>query len=246
MLERARAVAATLAVVACAFGCAGGTGLDGLTDALERSVGSSDSVALDDSTIIEGLKDALKVGTERAVVRTSAVDGFLGNEKIRIPLPESLDTMASGMRTIGLGSQVDEVEVAMNRAAELAAAEAAPVFWEAIQQMSFSDARNILDGGDNAATEYFQQATRAPLKARFEPIVGEKMNEVGLVRTYDGLAAQYNAIPFKTAPAVDLRDYVADRGLDGLFTILGEEEKRIRKDPSARATDLLRAVFGDS
>jgi hypothetical protein len=159
-------------------------------------------------------------------------------------LPDSLETMAKGLRAIGMGSQVDELEVAMNRAAEKAAGQAKDVFWQGIRQMSFADAQAILQGGDTAATEYFDRTTRPTLRARYEPIVARTMDQVGLVRTYDDLVGRYTALPFTKKPAFDLRSYVTDKALDGLFTVLGEEERKIRTDPAARTTKLLREVFG--
>jgi len=191
-----------------------------------------------------GLKQALEVGTRNAVDRTSRADGYLGNPLIRIDLPDSLQTMARGLRAVGFGAQVDEVEVAMNRAAERAASEAGEVFWQGIRKMTFSDAVGILNGGDTAATEYFDRTTRDTLRARFEPIVASKMNEVGLVRSYDDLTARYAALPFTQKPSLDLRGYVTEEALDGLFAVLGEEERKIRSDPAARVTPLLKEVFG--
>jgi hypothetical protein len=145
---------------------------------------------------------------------------------------------------VGFGAQVDELEVAMNRAAESAAGEAGEVFWQGIREMTFSDAMGILNGGDTAATEYFERTTRDTLRARFEPIVASKMNEVGLVRRYEELRARYAALPFTQEPSLDLRGYVTERALDGLFEVLGEEEREIRTDPAARVTPLLKEVFG--
>jgi hypothetical protein len=171
-------------------------------------------------------------------------DGYFGNARIRIPLPQELDSAASTLRQVGLGSHVDELELAMNRAAEAAAGEAVDVFWNAIKSMTIADARGILNGPDTAATAYFRRTTEARLEARFAPIVDEKMTALGTVRVYDQLVAAYDALPLTTKPAFDPRAYVTSRALDGLFTVLGDEEKRIRDDPAARTTALLRRVFG--
>lgn len=202
------------------------------------------SAALDEPTIVSGLKQALEVGTRNAVDLTSRQDGFWGNDLIRIPLPESLDKMAGALRSVGFGAQVDELEVKMNRAAEQAASEAAPVFGSAIRSMSFADARTILGGNDTAATDYFRDRTQEELTRRFEPIVGAQMEQVGLARLYDSLAARYSALSFGTGSAPELRSYVTQEALDGLFTMLAQEEQRIRTDPSARVTELLQRVFG--
>jgi hypothetical protein len=228
--RRFAAVLASAWLVACAG--SGGS----LSDLLAAASG--------DGEVVSGLKQALEIGTRNAVDLTSSKDGYLGNPVIRIKLPDALDKMASGLRVVGFGAQVDELEVAMNRAAEQAAGEAAEVFWQGIRQMTFSDAVGILNGGDTAATDYFERTTRGTLRARFEPIVSSKMDEVGLVRSYDQLVGRYEAIPFTSKPSFDLRSYVTDKSLDGLFTILGKEERKIRTDPAARVTPLLQQVFG--
>jgi hypothetical protein len=202
------------------------------------------STQLSDATASSGLKDALKVATERAVSATSKDGGFLNDPKIRISLPGKLEGMATGLRAVGMGSQVDELEVAMNHAAEKAAGEATPVFVDAIQGMSFEDAAGILRGNDTAATSYFKKKTSAPLTTKFRPIVDEAMKNVGVTKLYESLVGQYTATPFASAPKLDLNGYVTDKALSGLFTVVGDEEKRIRKDPVARSTDLLKQVFG--
>jgi hypothetical protein len=199
---------------------------------------------LSDATAASGLKEALTVATERSVQLTSKPGGFLDDPKIRIPLPGKLDGMATALRAVGMGAQVDELEVAMNHAAEKAAGEATPVFVDAIKGMSFEDAAGILRGNDTAATSYFKKKTTAPLTAKFRPIVQEAMNNVGVTKEYDALVGQYTSTPFASAPKLDLTGYVTDRALAGLFTVVGDEEKNIRKNPSARATDLLKQVFG--
>jgi hypothetical protein len=227
---RLAAVFAAASLVACAG--SGGS----LSDLLASASG--------DGEVVSGLKQALEVGTRNAVDLTSRENGFLDNPLIRIELPGALDKMASGLRVMGFGAQVDQLEVAMNRAAEQAAGEATDVFWQGIRQMTFSDAVGILNGGDTAATAYFERTTRDTLRARFEPIVANKMDEVGVVRSFDQLVAKYAAIPFTSKPNLDLRGYVTDKSLDGLFTVLGEEERKIRTDPAARVTPLLQQVFG--
>lgn len=207
--------------------------------------GSESGGALDEPTVIAGLKEALRIGTENTVLSTSRVDGYLGNRLIRIALPDQLQSTASTLRRIGLGAQVDELETGMNRAAELAAAEARDIFWNAITGMTVSDAFGILRGHDTAATEYFEERTREELRGRFQPIVGEKIGEIGLSRVYERIAGAYNSYaPPGAERLVDLEDYVTGKALDGLFTVLGQEERRIREDPLARTTDLLRRVFG--
>lgn len=200
--------------------------------------------ALDRETIVAGLKEALRVGTGRAIDRTAVVDGFLGNQLIRILMPEELESMARTLRRIGLGSQVDELEIGMNRAAEKAAGEVREIFWREIQALTIEEAVEILRGGPTAATDHFRQRTGDELRRRFHPIVVARMEEVGLSRLYGELAERYNRLPLGQRPALDLEEYVTAHALDGVFTILGEEEARIRADPLARTTELLRRVFG--
>jgi hypothetical protein len=238
---------ALLLAAGLALGCAGGTGVVELDRALESARQASGSPgALDEATVIAGLRDALRVGTDRTVASTSRLDGFLANELIRIHTPDSLSTMTRTLRTVGFSRQVDELEIAMNRAAEQAAGEAASVFWTGIQGMSVRDAWGILDGGDTAATDYFRRTTSDELRRRFAPIVEQKMAAVGLVQLYDDLVARYRAIPLTSlgqAPP-DLRAHVTDGALSGLFTVLGQEEAKIRREPAARSTELLKKVFG--
>ena len=200
--------------------------------------------ALSAATTASGLKDALRVATEQAVASTSKTGGFLDNPEIRIPLPGKLETMATALRAVGMGAQVDELEVSMNHAAEKAAAEATPVFTKALTDRSFKDAAGILNGGDTAATKYFQKTTSAELATRFRPIVDQAMAQTGVVKQYDALVSSYASTPFASAPKLDLGGYVTDQALAGLFKVMGDEEKQIRKDPAARTTSLLKEVFG--
>ncbi|MFO7830615.1 MAG: DUF4197 domain-containing protein, partial [Desulfuromonadaceae bacterium] len=190
-----------------------------------------------------GLKEALTLGSKRAVASTSATDGFWNNEEIRIPLPDELDTAFSTLRTIGLGSQVDALELGMNRAAEQASAEAKPVLVDAVRDMSLSDAMGILRGGGTAATDYFRTQTSDTLKQKFLPIIQDKMAGVGLYQQYNKLMDAYTALPLTRDTAFNLDNYVADKGLDGLFTMLAQEEQEIRANPTARTTELLQKVF---
>lgn len=201
---------------------------------------------LDEATVAAGLREALEVSTDRSVSQLSSVDGFLGNAMLRIVMPEEFDTVASTLRSIGLGGEVDNFEVAMNRAAEHASAEARSVFWDEIRKLTIADAFGILNGGQQAATEYFRINTEAELRTRFSPIVRNKMEDAGLYRIYDELAESYNALPFVSTPALDLEEYVVDGTMDGLFTVLGEQETKIRQDPVAQTTALLKRVFGEN
>lgn len=228
------------ALILASSGCA--TLQESMGDIIDS--GSEDG-ELDESVVIAGIREALHVGTQNTVISTSKVDGYLGNKLIRIAMPEQLESMVSTLRTVGLGAYVDDLEVGMNRAAELAAAEARDIFWNAIKNMTVADAFGILNGDDTAATEYFRKQTGDDLRARFHPIIEQKMDEIGLSRMYSQAADAYNSITFTGAPElVDLDEYVTDRALDGLFVVLAQEETKIRDDPAARTTELLKKVFG--
>jgi hypothetical protein len=212
---------------------------------LDDLLNTDEEGQLDEATVVAGLKEALRVGTERTVISTSQVDGYLANELIRIVIPEQIEPMTSTLRRAGLGSFVDELEVGMNRAAELAAGEARQVFWDAITSMTIADAFGILNGGDTAATDYFRGKTWQSLERRYQPIVQQQMNEVGLSRLYGEVVDLYDALPLTDKPALfDLEEYVTAEALTGLFTVLAQEEQKIRQDPLARTTELLRRVFG--
>ncbi len=218
----------------------------GTFDSLLKGIGSSSSPqsGLDDSTIISGLKEALSTGTKSAVTNVSQLNGYFGNEAIKILMPEKLQNVANVLKKVGFQKQVDEFVLSMNRAAEKAAPKAADYFVNAIKEMSVSDARGILNGGDTAATEYFKKKTSSQLYDAFKPIVAESMNEVGTTRAYKEMMGKYDSVPFVQKESLDLDHYVTNKSLDGLFYMVGQEEKKIRTDPAARATDLLKKVFG--
>jgi len=199
---------------------------------------------LSNETVVSGLKEALRVGSGNAVNLNGKVDGYFKNAAIKILMPEKLKPFEKGLRLAGQSRQVDEFVLSMNRAAEKAAPFAKDIFWGAIKRMTFSDATGILKGGETAATDYFRGATTDELTNAFAPIVKESMDSVGVTRQYNALAGRYNALPFVKSQAFDLDRYVVDKALDGLFYMLAEEERRIRTDPAARVTDLLRTVFG--
>lgn len=199
---------------------------------------------LSEGEIASGLKDALQVGTQNAVNLTAKTDGYFGNQAIKILMPEKLRALESGLRAIGYGPKVDEFVLSMNRAAERAAPAATQIFWEAIGSMSFEDARKIWSGGDTAATEYFRAKTSDALGNAFRPVVEKATNEVGVTRQFKDLMGRFRAIPFARVESLDVDQYVVGKALDGLFYILGEEEKKIRTNPVARTTDLLKEVFG--
>ena len=191
-----------------------------------------------------GVREALRVASERAVALASKPGGFLDDARIHIKLPKTVRKIGKALRAIGMGAQVDELEVGMNRAAELATAEAKPVFADAIRGMTLQDAVGVVRGGETAATDYFRGATEARLHARFKPIVAGSLARVGAHRQYDALVAHYRALPFAEPANLDLDEYTTTKTLAGLFTLHAEEEKKIRSDPAKRTTSLLRTVFG--
>ena len=209
----------------------------------QKMLGTSDSIS--ESEIVEGLKQALEIGTTKAVDLVSKQGGYYNNPEIKIPLPGSVQKVENLLRGAGFGSKVDAFELSMNKAAERAAPEAKSIFWDAIKKMKIDDAKKILNGREDEATLYFQDKTSARLQEIFEPIVKESMGEVGVTRTYQDLNAKVEKIPFADSLSLDLDQYVTDGALNGLFQMLAEEEKKIRSDPAARVTDLLKKVFGN-
>jgi len=207
---------------------------------------SNGSGSLSNDKIVAGLREALTVSTTNAVASTGRTDGFLKNEAIKILLPNKLRNVGSGLRLIGMGSEVDALEVGMNRAAEQAAPAAKKIFIDAVTQMSFADARQILSGGDTAATEYFQRQSSDQLSEAFAPIVHQALENVGVVRQYNQFMRNPMAASVANKQGFNLDDYVVGKTMDGLFYVMAEEEKKIRKDPMAQTSALLREVFGSN
>jgi hypothetical protein len=212
-------------------------------DRIFKGLGIGQKGDLSDAKIGSGLKEALKIGTENTVNLTGKTDGYFLNQAIKILMPEKLRTLEKGLRAVGYGPQIDEFVLSMNRSAEQAAPAAKQIFWDALEQMTFEDARKILSGNETAATEYFKGKTTDKLTAAFRPVVDKSMNEVGVTRQYNELVGRYESIPFVKKETFDLDSYVVTKALDGLFHVLGDEEKKIRTNPEARVTDLLKEVF---
>lgn len=209
---------------------------------LQKEFGGGSS--LSNTEIVNGLKEALRIGTGNAVHTVSQIDGYYKNPQIRIPLPDAVQKTEKILRAAGYGPKLDEFELSMNRAAEKAAPEAKALFWEAIKKMSFTDAKKILNGRTNEATLYFQEKTSPRLREIAKPVVRDAMGQVGVTRSYQDLDRTVRSIPFAGSYSFDLDQYVTDEALSGLFLMLAEEEKKIRQDPMARTTDLLKRVFG--
>jgi nicotinamidase-related amidase len=212
------------------------------------STGSNQNApSLTNQEVISGLKEALTVGIRNAVDVTSVTDGFLGNQEIKLPFPESAENMREKALEWGLDGQVDKIVTTLNRAAEDAAKEATPIFIDAIKNMSVQDGFAILNDGDGAATSFLREKTTAQLVAAFSPKVKESIEKVKLTEYWNPVMTKYNqAVTFTGGDKVntDLNEYVTERAIDGLFSMVEKEENKIRKDPAARVTDLLSKVFG--
>jgi len=199
---------------------------------------------LDQDTVAAGLKEALSIGAKNAVQTVSASDGYFKNPAIKIPLPEKVQKVEKPLRKIGLSKQVDEFVLTMNRAAEKAAPPAKDIFIGAVKEMTIVDAINILNGGDTAATDYMRSKTYDKLYLAFKPTVSKAVMDVGVTRAYQNLVDKAKKSRLIKDESLDLDHHVTSRALNGLFYMLGQEEKKIRKDPVARVTDLLKKVFG--
>lgn len=199
---------------------------------------------LDGAKIAAGLKEALKIGTENTVRQAGQVDGFYQNPTIKILLPDQLLKMEKVLRQLGLGAQVDQFVLSLNRAAERATPAAKDIFWGAIKEMTFEDAITIFKGNDTAATDYFQDKTSAKLRTAFLPAVSQATDEADVTRIYKQITLEIGKIKFLNYNPIDIDEYIVIKTLDGLFYLLGEEERKIRQDPAAQVTKLLKEVFG--
>lgn len=199
---------------------------------------------LTNSEAASGLKEALIQGITKGSDQASATDGFYLNKLIRIPFPPDAQRMATTLRKIGLGSQVDKFELTLNRGAEDAAKSAKPIFISAIKQLTFTDVWNILTGQKDAATQYLKRTTTSQLTTAFMPIMQQSLEKVDATKYYTTLTTTYNKLPLVTPVQTDLNQYATDKAVDGLFTLIAQEEADIRENPVARTTSLLKKVFG--
>jgi hypothetical protein len=211
--------------------------------ALEQASGTG-GTSLTNGEAVNGLKEALKQGANKAGTSASAVDGFYKNPAIFIPFPPEAQKVKEKCIQLGMQSQVTKFEETLNRAAEESAKTAAPVFVNAISGMTLGDGLGILRGSDTAATNYLRTKCTDSLKVKFRPIVANATKKVELTKYWNPLATAYNKIPMVTPVNPDLDGYVCDRAIHGLFKLIGDEEKNIRTNPLARGTDLLKKVFG--
>ncbi|WP_304238343.1 DUF4197 domain-containing protein [Jiulongibacter sediminis] len=199
---------------------------------------------LTSAEIASGLKEALQVGINKGADQVSVENGYFGNPRIKIPFPEDVQKVETALRRVGLGSEVDKFVLALNRGAEEAAKEAKPIFVSAIRQMTINDALGILKGEQDAATQYLKRTTSNELIAAFMPVVEKALEKTQATKYYTDLATRYNSIPFVQKVDPDLKGYATQKAVEGLFLMIADEEAKIRKDPLARTSDLLKKVFG--
>jgi hypothetical protein len=216
--------------------------LDKLKQMLPGGEAKHQSLSSDD--ISGGLKEALRVGTEKVVNSLGVTDGFNLDPQIHIPLPRELKQVKKVLHKIGMDSMLTDLETRLNRAAEIATPKARQLFITAINDMTLDDVMAIYKGPEDAATRYFKSRMSGPLAVTMKPIVDESLAEVGAARSYDKLMASYNSVPFVPKVEANLGDYVVEKGMDGIFFYLAREEVAIRQNPAARTTDLLKKVFG--
>ncbi len=238
--------AAAVAIV----GATGAMAQTSLFDAAKGLLGSVQELApgggsLTTDEIAGGLREALRVGTERVVGQLGAVDGFNADGEIHIPLPPTLAKVQSALGMVGMTGLIDDLEIRLNRAAETAAPKAKAIFWQAITELTLEDVEGIYNGPKDAATQYFRKKTSRLLAESMQPVVDESLAEVGAVKAYDAMIGEYKAIPFVPDVKADLTAYVLEKALDGLFFYLGREEAAIRANPAKRTTEILKRVFGD-
>jgi hypothetical protein len=194
--------------------------------------------------IASGLKEALRVGVDNGATQASAIDGYFKNALLKILLPPEVQRIEGRLRQLGFGRQVDDFVLSLNRSAEGAARRAKPIFWKAVTQMTIQDAVGILRGQDNAATEYLRRTAGQQLVNEFRPVIDSTMNRNNVARQYNTLAGTYNKLPFVKPITGNIGEYVTNKAVDGLFILVAQEEKKIRENPVARVSDILKRVFG--
>ena len=232
MIKRIFALLIILNLTACAE-------LQQVVDSLPQ--GTSD--ILGNADIASGLREALDLGIEKQVTKLTAKDGFFKNELVKIVLPEELQKVDSALRKIGLSSLADEGLKVLNRAAEDAVSEATPIFVNAVKDITFDDAKDILLGEDNAATSYLTTKTETELYSKFKPVINSSISKVGADEIWSNLITKYNNLPLTNNVNTDLTDYVTTEALKGVYTMIAVEEKEIRSNVSSRSSDLLKKVF---
>ena len=213
-------------------------------DLLKSPAGTTAQQALTSDEIQAGLKEALKVGSENVVSQLGRTDGFNLDPAIHIPLPQQFDTVRSMLAKVGMSSMLDDLELKLNRAAEVATPKAKELFFQAIAEMTFEDVMNIYNGPGDAATRYFQDKMTPALAREMGPVVEQSLSQVGAVQTYDNIIEEYRTIPFVPDVKADLTTHVVEKGIAGIFHYMAVEEAAIRQNPAKRTTELLQRVFG--
>lgn len=215
--------------------------VDTVKDAVNTNTNTK---GLTNQEVIDGLREALTIGSTNSANKASALNGFFNNPLIKIPVPPEAKQVETMAKQLGLTTQVNKFVFTMNKAAETAAKDAAPIFVNAVKSLTIADGFQILNGGDNAATTYLRGKTEADLKIKFKPVVQAAINKVQLTKYWKPIASKYNKIPGVTKVNPNLEDYVTQKAIDGLFKLIAEEEKKIRIDPLAQVSSLLKKVFG--
>lgn len=228
-----------MAMVGIVLGSAGTGTLE-----LRAQTGATDVASLTSSQAAGGLTEALSRGVSTAVAETGRPGGYEGNPLIKIMMPEKLRMVEKGLRGVGMGAQVDGFEHSMNAAAEQAAPAAKSILMDALRAMTFEDARKIVAGDNTAGTEYFKRTTSTQVSDAFRPIIEKAMANTGVTEKFGALMGSAPKMPFGKTPSVDINAYVLEKAVDGLFTMMGQEETKIRTNPAARVTPLLKTVFG--
>ncbi|MFK7795212.1 MAG: DUF4197 domain-containing protein [Gammaproteobacteria bacterium] len=218
---------------------------DKIKEVINTGGGGSSTSSVTDNEIAGALKDALSAGSENVVSQLSAPGGFNSDPKIRIPLPDSLQTVQKTMNKFGMGSSLNSLENKLNEAAETATEKAKPLLLNAIKELSWNDVKIILNGPDDAATQYFKSKMSSPLSAEMKPIVDNSLNEVGAINSYNNAMGKYKSLPLVPDVQADLSQHVLNKGIDGIFYYLAAEEKAIRENPAKRTTELLKKVFAN-
>lgn len=213
---------------------------------ISQTLGTVLGEGLTTEQVAAGLKEALSNGVTKGTQSASKTDGYFKNPRLKIPMPEEMQNVERTLRQVGLGDEVDKFILTLNRGAENAAKEAAPIFLNAIRSMTIQDAWGILKGNENAATQFLERTTTASLKEKFKPVMQEALDKVNATKYYSDIVTSYNRIPGVKKLNPDLNDYATEKAIEGLFILVADEEANIRKNPSARTSELLRKVFAQA
>ncbi len=230
-------------LIVCVQSFAGNSWLDKGSELLKSFGGGDKTSALTVEEIGAGLKEALKVGSGNVVNQLGATDGFNKDSNIHIPLPASLDKVKSMLSKVGMSSLFEDLELKLNRAAEVATPRAKQLFVDAISVMTLQDVNDIYNGPDDAATQYFKGKMSPQLADEMKPVIETSLSEVGAVKAYDNVMKEYKSLPFVPDVKANLTDHVVEKGMDGIFYYMAKEEAAIRQNPAKRTTELLKKVF---